>query len=435
VAGLVAPSIRARTASSIALLGACCVVAGCGGRSVETIDVAPGGTTRAGAGGAAQAGAASSSAGAAMSGSTGFAAGGGASGGNGGAAGSAPARGGASASGAGCVTADECPAPTGRCAYATCESGVCALANVAAGALALRDLPADCFDTVCDGNGGTMKAVDPSNVPSSANSCSRAACTDGGAVESTPVLAGASCSGAAGAQLCDGAGQCVACLGDADCETGATCTQHVCTSASCSDGFKDHDETDIDCGGSCAPCALTKDCARDADCASGACDAVLPHRCLANQCADHHENGSETDVDCGGSVCQPCTDGRNCKVDPDCVAGYCDLGRGSFCESAQCLNGVLDGTETDLDCGGGICDGCALGQKCELFLDCASLACDGISRTCVADHCTDHNWDGDETYIDCGGSCGPCSFGQRCLTSSDCPLGLACAPGNPHVCQ
>jgi hypothetical protein len=303
------------------------------------------------------------------------------------------------------------------------------------GALALRDSPADCLDTVCDGNGATLPAVDVENVPASVSACSIASCSSLGVSGSTPVKAGASCSGAVGAKLCDGAGNCVACLADADCQLGEICAQNGCISAACSDGFKDNDESDIDCGGSCTPCAQTKDCATDADCAAGACDWAIPHRCLADQCADHHKNGAETDVDCGGPTCAKCGDGNYCKVDLDCVAGDCDVKRGSFCLSARCLNGVLDGSETDLDCGGGICDGCALGQKCEVYFDCASEACDGISLTCVADHCTDHTWDGDETYPDCGGSCGPCGAGSRCLTNADCLAGLVCAPGYPHVCQ
>jgi Concanavalin A-like lectin/glucanases superfamily len=51
----------------------------------------------------------------------------------------------------------------------------------------------------------------------------------------------------------------------------------------CGDGFKDGDETDIDCGGAtCGPCAAGKGCAATADCAAGAqcllaaCNAKAP---------------------------------------------------------------------------------------------------------------------------------------------------------------
>jgi len=44
--------------------------------------------------------------------------------------------------------------------------------------------------------------------------------------------------------------------------------------ASCSDGVRDGAETDLDCGGPCAPCANTLHCARATDCVSGRCSAT-----------------------------------------------------------------------------------------------------------------------------------------------------------------
>ena len=39
----------------------------------------------------------------------------------------------------------------------------------------------------------------------------------------------------------------------------------------CSDAIQDGDETDLDCGGVCAPCAEGRRCLRPADCASALC--------------------------------------------------------------------------------------------------------------------------------------------------------------------
>ena len=50
--------------------------------------------------------------------------------------------------------------------------------------------------------------------------------------------------------------------------------------ASCFNGLLDGDETGVDCGGSCVPCAT---------------------------CDDGIKNGDETGIDCGGSNCEPCT--------------------------------------------------------------------------------------------------------------------------------
>ena len=38
-------------------------------------------------------------------------------------------------------------------------------------------------------------------------------------------------------------------------------------------------------------------------------------------CSDGIENGSETDLDCGGAACPPCVDGLECLVGSDCASG------------------------------------------------------------------------------------------------------------------
>lgn len=45
-----------------------------------------------------------------------------------------------------------------------------------------------------------------------------------------------------------------------------------------------------------------------------------------------------------------------------------------------CSNGSADGPETDVDCGGGVCPGCAAGKSCSTEKDCTSGIC--LSGTC-----------------------------------------------------
>jgi hypothetical protein len=43
----------------------------------------------------------------------------------------------------------------------------------------------------------------------------------------------------------------------------------------CSDGVKNTDESDVDCGGRCANCAAGRVCNGDDDCMSGVCSAKV----------------------------------------------------------------------------------------------------------------------------------------------------------------
>jgi hypothetical protein len=45
-----------------------------------------------------------------------------------------------------------------------------------------------------------------------------------------------------------------------------------------------------------------------------------------SSCNDGLRDGEETDVDCGGSRCLPCAAGRGCSVDADCLNGACRSG-------------------------------------------------------------------------------------------------------------
>ena len=85
----------------------------------------------------------------------------------------------------------------------------------------------------------------------------------------------------------------------------------------------------------------------------------------APTCTDGIQNGQETDVDCGG---------------PDCPA------------CPTCTDGILNGQETDVDCGGPDCPACPT--------------------------CTDEIQNGQETGVDCGGpDCAPCNTGGCTYTT------------------
>lgn len=98
-------------------------------------------------------------------------------------------------------------------------------------------------------------------------------------------------------------------------------------------------------------------------------------------CADGALSGNETDLDCGGD-CPPCPDGSACgSLDVNCKSKACFSG---LCVqvAATCMNGLQDLLETDIDCGGAVCPGCALGEQCESDDDCASNHCSAAGKRC-----------------------------------------------------
>ena len=143
----------------------------------------------------------------------------------------------------------------------------------------------------------------------------------------------------------------------------------------CSDNAKNGSETDVDCGGTCPPCLATKGCGNGADCASGVCTGG---KCQAATCIDKLKNGTESDTDCGGGACPACVAGKICGIAADCASKVCTAGK---CVAPACTDGVLNGSETDVDCGGSACKACKLGGKCKQGADC-------ISGTCTAGICS-----------------------------------------------
>ena len=99
------------------------------------------------------------------------------------------------------------------------------------------------------------------------------------------------------------------------------------------------------------------------------------------------------------------TCGNVCGSGDVCTSGKC-IGASTGKEST-CNDGVKSGKETDIDCGGSTCPACADGKVCNIGKDCTSGVCpNGI---CQVPTCTDQVKNGDEKNIDCGRSCPPCS--------------------------
>ena len=179
--------------------------------------------------------------------------------------------------------------------------------------------------------------------------------------------------------------------------------------------------TDTNCGGACPqPCAVGMSCVVAADCQSLNC---MGGTCVAASCTDGIQDGTETDTDCGGGACLPCADDSHCKMTSDCIDKVCS-GTPLTCQAPTCHDGVQNGTETAADCGGSACLPCVDGDTCKVGSDCIDKVCSKTLLTCSAPTCHDGVTNGTETDVDCGGTmCLPCHPGQMCKTGSDCAGG------------
>src|SRR3989344_6188990 len=112
----------------------------------------------------------------------------------------------------------------------------------------------------------------------------------------------------------------------------------------------------------------------------------------------------ELDEDCGG-VCGACNEGQNCNADNDCKSDKCDKKINKCIE----LCGLQD---------------CRIGEECRRNDHCESNKCE--NKLCVENPCSNGLIDGSETDIDCGGSCQKCTENANCVINTDCDQGLLC---------
>jgi hypothetical protein len=114
---------------------------------------------------------------------------------------------------------------------------------------------------------------------------------------------------------------------------------------------------------SCGGCVSTADCA-----APEVCQAKM---CVAPSCADGMKDGDETDVDCGGT-CSKCADGKSCLTGADCAGGVCRS------PASKCCTPVSQATACAGKCGAsGVVDNCGRAVDCSANACPASQRCGG----------------------------------------------------------
>lgn len=216
------------------------------------------------------------------------------------------------------------------------------------------------------GGGEPIECLAPEHCPGEQTTCALRTC-DANKCGADAAPAGTACTEDEGA-MCNGRGQCVACLETAHCAQSEVCDQQTCVPAACADDALSGEETDIDCGGSeCIACDNDKNCLVATDCQSRYCSTV----CSACDNDDQCMGAAGTFCDAGdcvprrplGEVCQ----GANQCASGHCVDGVCcDGGCGGICRACHIAKtGVTsgmctfigDGNDPDEECLLMVCDG------------------------------------------------------------------------------
>jgi hypothetical protein len=235
----------------------------------------------------------------------------------------------------GCQSPSDCGFSNNPCTAFACENEICSRTPRNVGLIVDNAVVGDCIAIFCTPEGGAKEGFAASDAIQDANPCTIETCQEDGKVITTTAPDGTKCGDC---QICiNGAcGNCDATTSDCynqECVAKPlTCTQASdCPSTYCIDGYC----CDKECGSTCMACSEAK-----TGVPSGLCALVV--------------NGTDPDSDCK-------------KPDADvCIDGACG-----------CENGIADGNETGVDCGG-VCGACTGSWNCG-----GIVACDGVDSTDV----------------------------------------------------
>ena len=193
-----------------------------------------------------------------------------------------------------CVNDADCGEST-ECNTLRCVDKACKATAVPADQSLPDDAAGDCKVPRCDGHGALTHVHEPGDAPTSADACTSYTCGNDG-----PMASYAAPGTICGTKFCDGAGACVECVADENCGAApAYCNANTC--ASCADGMKNGDESDVDCGGvHCLKCNGDA-CSSPTECKSASC--VGAGKCGWGAGVPCTESGQCASLTCEGGTC------------------------------------------------------------------------------------------------------------------------------------
>jgi len=219
--------------------------------------------------------------------------------------------------------------------------------------------------------------------------------------------------------VCDGHGG-VMLIPDDDppLDDGNPCTDELCEAGS--PQHRPKSEGAACAQGVCDASAACVPCVAASDCLSGVCQLA---RCVPASCDDGVSNGDETDMDCGGS-CGSCPGGLACLGSEDCQTHVCADGACSTCdgdgdcpEAEWCFNGAC---LADAPLGTNCVDYASCASGICVYGVCCDSLCEGTCRSCFGTYTGLLNGtcgyivEGTDPYQECAGAM-TCDGAGACL--------------------
>jgi len=240
-----------------------------------------------------------------------------------------------------CMTVDQCPDSPECRIGGMCNEGTCEWATVnPPGTPVDTQVYGDCKQRECDASGAITEVEVESDFYDWGNPCYLDGCN---AWMLPPQAAGPESCTTKWGKLASCIGLlCIQCMDDNQCP-GAQCVEEIgkCVPLHCSNGGQDmaNGETDVDCGGPCAPCKVGMKCALRVDCeGEGQCIANpvgSPKTCQTPTCSDSVKSNDETDEDCGGNCAEDVANPKKCGLDKGCHVPN-DCNDGLSCKNGKC---------------------------------------------------------------------------------------------------